>query len=306
MLVIHNYGMCSIAPSPLAVRLVLVASLLLSSCRGGCGAGHADAGAMGDRGQGAADAGTEPAEGARPAMRAVEIAAQDGLVLVADHLPARGKGAPVAVLVAGPPREKGDWAGFTAALAGRMDVHVLAIDLRGCGKSTALAGETVDSRSFGKDDWEKVAADGPAVLAWIAASLGGDAAGGPAVPAIVFVGESLGATVAARWAVDARVRDIEVPAVVLISPGASMHGIDLWKPLSALDLGSVFVAAAQDGISWETASSVSGLMDHKPTSRLYPNTQDHGLALLHGKPGLVVDIMDFVEKRARSTLDEPM
>ena len=289
------------APAFLALALIAQAAVL-EGCRGGCGSRQADAGSV----AAPADQGEAPGVDPGPASEVVEIRADDGLVLVADLTACRDPGAPAVVMVAGPSRTRGSWDGLAKAIRARLGAGLLAVDPRGTGASTVRGKEAVLAGAFGKDDWEAVAADGPAVARWIATHMAGagvgaagDGRGGAdAGRKVVLVGESFGATVATRWAAAVRAGGLDVVALVLLSPGASMHGVDLWKPLVALDLGDVFVAAAEDGISWETAGSIAGLGGGSPTARLYPNVSGHGLDLVSSNPDLKKEIVEFIAKRS--------
>jgi pimeloyl-ACP methyl ester carboxylesterase len=193
--------------------------------------------------------------------RALDFTAADGARLAGDFYPAPG--APALVLVHRLTADRSEWQPLLARLRrASRQYAVLNFDLRGHGQSGAAAegGSAADS----PEHFER---DVKAAVARAAQEAGADR--------VVLVGSSLGATLAARAALEAPL----VSAIALVSPGAAIQGADIYRAYAEVRNLPTFLAASEvDTVSREPLSAL-GKMAMVGTSKVYAG-EVHGAGFL--------------------------
>jgi dienelactone hydrolase len=144
--------------------------------------------------------------------RDVSIATADGVSLSATVYPA-GPGAPGLVLVHALGSTRHAWDNF-ARKAQQAGYSAVSFDVRGHGQSITRNGGEISYRNFKTTDWLGVLDDIDAARGFLVAS-GADAKN------TVVVGASIGANLAIHYAV----KHVDVPAIVMISPGLDYKGV---------------------------------------------------------------------------------
>jgi pimeloyl-ACP methyl ester carboxylesterase len=206
-----------------------------------------------------ADAGSQ-----KTAPRAVQFSASDGARLAGDFYPAPEARSPVVVLIHRPGADRAEWKPLIARLqAARRRYAILSFDLRGHGQSAAgpaEAGAAADAAEpWGRD-----------VRAAMQRAVEEATA-----PRIVLVGSSLGATLAARLAF----AEPLVSALALISPGAALEGVDLYRAYAEVRNLPTFIAAAKDDTVAKDPLQALSKMAMMGTSRTYDG-EVHGAGFL--------------------------
>jgi alpha-beta hydrolase superfamily lysophospholipase len=170
-------------------------------------------------------------------------------------------------------------------------MNVVALDLRGHGQSTTRKGKPgkVLWQSLETDDFARMDSDVAGVIAWLVKKEGGPPS------RLILVGSDIGATAITRAAKES---SIPVVAAALISPGASLRGVDLYEPFAAvLALPNLIMAADADNVSSEPAKSLGAMSKSSTVLRFDGNA--HGAEALGGQHWEAWDsLADWVEARA--------
>jgi pimeloyl-ACP methyl ester carboxylesterase len=171
-------------------------------------------------------------------------------------------------------------------------MHIVSFDLRGHGKSATdpkkPKGKTA-WQAFDREAVERMDADLEAVMAkqtkgktsWI------------------LVGSDIGATLAVRQA--ARTKG-DVVGVALVSPGASLRGVGLYKPFEqVVELPNLLLAGTRDTVS---DGPVKVLARMSPSSKLVTwQARGHGAQFLGEERWEMWDeLADWVDARVREPL----
>lgn len=162
---------------------------------------------------------------------------------------------------------------FFAERARRAGHLVVALDLRGHGKSTERGGARVSYRDFTDADWAEAIVDlGTAKNTLLAA--GADPLN------LAVIGEGLGGTLALAYAA----RDPQMQAVVMVSPALRERGFDNEATLRSLDALPVLLLAAQgDALAAQSAAQLKAVAPGYAELRSYPDAA-HGTDLLATAP----------------------
>jgi len=173
----------------------------------------------------------------------------------------------------------------------RQPMNVLSIDLRGHGESTEKAAEKhkLAWQKFKTDDFAKTANDVEAAVQFLRERPGGP----PSM--LVFVGSDLGATAMVQ-AVDKG--KITAAGACLVSPGASLRGVDLYKPfVSLMRLPNLVVAAQGDNISQDPVKALGNMS--KSSELVMLGGRGHSAEFLGAESPKLWDIVaDWVDRRA--------
>lgn len=216
---------------------------------------------------------------------------KDGTKLAASLFVGGEPSAPAIVLVHRLAGTRAEWDPLVQRLFPvHAPMNVLAIDLRGHGGSTQKASDAKKTvwQSFKPDDFKKMAGDVEAAIDFLNKRKGGPPS------SIVLVGSDLGATALVNAVSDAKLR----PAgVCLVSPGAALRGVDLYRPFGAvLSLPNFIVAGTGDTVSHEPAVSLHAMS--KGTEVLDLDSRAHGAEFLGAeKPAMWDAIADWVDRR---------
>lgn len=197
------------------------------------------------------------------AGKPVTFESEDGATLAGDLYLAKPD-APAVVLVHRLFGERSEWAPLVESLR-RADQRytVLTFDLRGHGASKA------PEKKPSADSKTELARDVKAAIEHVLGATKEKARG------VVLVGSSFGATLASLVAFD----QPKVTALALVSPGAAIRGVDLYRPYSEVRNLPTFIAGAEaDTVSRDPLDAV-GRMAQRGKVQRYPGAR-HGAEFL--------------------------
>ena len=280
-----------------AWTVALWAAVAFAACKSGPSGGHPSDAAV----QAASIASSAPSSSAsarapRPTQPApkpeeVTIATPDGVKLSASFYAAGDGHAPAVVLAHRMAGSRTEWQPLLERLfPPKHPMNVLALDLRGHGNSMQGKGKGASKSwaQFSTEDFAAMSRDIQTAVQWLDKRKGGPAS------SLVLVGSDMGATAetVASEGLGPRLRGI-----ALISPGAALRGVDLYRPFGhVLGLPNLIVTAVDDTTSAEPAQALGAM---SKTSRLVRFAGAmHGAEFLGRENPLVWDeIADWVEAR---------
>jgi len=193
-------------------------------------------------------------------QRPATFSTSDGVALTGD-LYLKDEGAPAAILVHRQHGDRSEFSGLVARLReAPMRYTVLSFDRRGHGASKGLDGAP---------SVEAMTLDVEAAISHIREATGGKS------PSVVLVGSSLGAALVSR----AAFAEPKVTALALISPGAALEGVDVYRPYAEVRNLPTFIACANKDNVCREPSDALGRMAMAGTLKRY-DVDAHGAARL--------------------------
>ncbi|MBI5532067.1 MAG: alpha/beta fold hydrolase [Deltaproteobacteria bacterium] len=264
---------------------------------------HADAAPPMASGSASASASARALRPTNPAPKpeAVSMTAADGVKLEGSLYAGGDARAPAVILVHRMAGTRTEWTPLIERLfPPKMPLNVLTFDLRGHGTSVgdgkgkgapgAKGGKKLAWNEFGPAEFAALSKDVQAAIQWMDRRTGGPAG------AVVLVGSDIGATasVVAAKGLGNRLR-----GVALISPGAALRGVDIYKPFGeVLTLPNLIVAAREDNTSNEPAQALHAMS--KGSRMVGVDGALHSAEYLGREVPYVWDeIADWVEERVR-------
>ncbi len=199
--------------------------------------------------------------GGRPQYRdsAETLVTADGVTLVAHAYVPPVETSPGLVLLHRAGGDRHVWDGF-ATRAQQSGYRVLALDLRGQGESRSAGDSILDFRQFSDDDWRRASLDIDAALQRLKAL-------GAAPDDLFLVGEGFGANLALHYATE----HPEIQGVVLLSPGAEYHGIEVAPLIHPLRTRPLLLLWGQrDDYAAACATTIQQLAEGHLEIRVYP------------------------------------
>ncbi len=224
-----------------------------------------------------------------------ELKTEDNVKIAATYTKPEGPGKHAAFLlvhVLGGKKE--DWGDFPAAAA-KAGYAVLAIDMRGHGKSEnplAKDRQKRDIAKWEKDEWMMVLKDIKAAKAFLAAKAEVDA------KKIVVMGASIGGNLALHYAVE----DTEVKAVAALSPGENYKGVSAPDAMDKYDRPFFAAASEDDAYSAASMKRLMGRAKHRIKNAITYQAAGHGTKMFgaEDKPGnLTTEIFDWAKAATR-------
>lgn len=197
--------------------------------------------------------------------RQVNFTTVDGFVISGTLYENPGKPAVILAHMLGGDRSQ--WDGIVPFLAQKY--AVLAIDLRGHGKSLKQSGQTRTWGTFLDPDFQKMALDIEAARAYLEQEAG--------VDEFAVIGASIGANAALQAATDSSIAN-----VALLSPGIEYRGVTTLDAVQAYH-GQLFIAAsADDPYSADSANQlyVASPLPVEQKQLLMLESAGHGTAML--------------------------
>lgn len=163
--------------------------------------------------------------------------------------------------------------------------HLMAIDMRGHGKSTAGdGGATLDWKTFETADWLQVAVDIRAAADELARRGAADAC--------VWTGSSIGssAVLLAAAANPDRTR-----ALVLLSPGLAYRGVETPDAARAVKVPVRMVLSREAGAS-DAAGALSRIFEENNVAVEVHVAMgnDHGMKIVAGDEGILAETVEFI------------
>jgi dienelactone hydrolase len=165
--------------------------------------------------------------------------------------------------------------------------HLLAIDMRGHGRSTKGAGgTTLDWQQFETADWEKVASDIAAATEEMV-KRGAD-------HHCVLIGSSIGSSAVLLHA--ARSPD-STRALVLLSPGLAYRGVKTPDAARAVNV-PVLIVHSQEGGAADAAGALAGIWRDAtppvPVEVIEDPGDKHGMKIVAGDPKILERVVAFI------------
>ena len=170
---------------------------------------------------------------------------KDKFTIYADYYapPEETKRPPAVILLHMVHHDRSSWGKFPKKLAA-AGFAVLAIDMRGHGKSAKERGE---SRNFSTEQWMGVLEDLAAARKHLGKKEGVNAG------KLIVIGASIGANLALNYAV----KEKKVKGIALLSPGETYRGVQSLPLVPKVGKRALFVAASRDNIkSARTAEAI--------------------------------------------------
>lgn len=220
----------------------------------------------------------------------VSLSSSDGVSLFAAYRPGRA-GGPAVVLVHQNGRDHEEWAFLEDSLQ-RGGYHVLAVDLRGHGKSMTQAGKTLDPAQFTSDDFRAMTHDVEAAVTWLRGRPDVDSA------RIALVGASLGANLVLAYAAG----DPRIDHVAMLSPGLDYKGVTTEDAIQRYGARALFMAVSrEDNYS---AKSVLVLDASSPSAqkemKIFTGA-GHGSRMLNREPSLETALLTWLNEPVASS-----
>ncbi|MCA9680334.1 MAG: alpha/beta fold hydrolase, partial [Myxococcales bacterium] len=211
----------------------------------------------------------------------VRLTTADGVTIAATYWPGPAGDRGCVVMVHQLSSTRAEWAPFVARLRGRA--HLMTIDLRGHGQSTAGPDGALSWKDFTTDDWAAADQDVTAATAWLS-DHGADG------DRCVLVGASIGSSVVLRWAASHG----HVPGVALLSPGLGYRGLDTTAAAKAYP-GLALVVRSEERGAEDAATFLERTWGDRVVMRVVPGTS-HGVRTANDDPGVIDAVVDLVDR----------
>jgi pimeloyl-ACP methyl ester carboxylesterase len=180
--------------------------------------------------------------------------------------------------------------------------NVLAIDLRGHGGSVGTGkGAKGNKKQLGWNelapgDFAAMSKDVQAAIQWMDRRSGGPAS------SVVLMGSDIGSTAVT---VASKGLGVRLRGLALVSPGAALRGVDLYKPFGeVLLLPNLIVAATMDNTSAEPAQALQAMSKSSRLVRLDGSL--HSAEYLgRDRPMVWDELADWLEERVTASASPP-
>ncbi len=276
-----------------AITAALCAPALLSGCKCGGDAPLASDAASPIASSAPSAAASAPARTPRPTHPAPkaedkEFTTSDGVKIAGSYWAGGPPGAPTVLLAHRLAGTRAEWIPLVERLfPPKAPMNVLAIDLRGHGAS--VQGKAVPKGK--KLAWHELQ---PKDFAGIVKDVEAAMKAAPPGSPWVFAGSDLGAT---ALTLNAKAAGDALRGIALISPGAALQGIDLYRPFGqVLRLPNLIVASTNDTVSAEPAMALAQMA--KGSRLLQVPGAMHGAEYLGREhPLMWDDLADWIEER---------
>ena len=226
-----------------------------------------------------APASAEPAALPPTPRKPTTFSSVDGAALTGDLYLATDPTSPSVVFVHRYMGDRAEWQPLIDALV-RADKRytLLAFDLRGHGSSKLPAGEKPNAPA------ERMTADVRAAIAHVVQATGGKTRG------VVLVGSSLGAALISAVSFG----EPRVTALALVSPGAAVAGVDVYRPFAEVrNLPSFIAGSTNDAVSREPLEALAK-MAMRGTVRRYSADRHSAGHLGAAEPELWKDLVGWL------------
>ena len=207
--------------------------------------------------------------------RDVTMTTSDGVVISGVYRPGKKSG-PAVLLLHMVGRTAEDWK-YMAENFQRNGYHVLAIDLRGHGKSIRQGDKTLDFQSFTDDDYQKMSEDVAAAVTWLRgqADVDGDK--------VAIVGASIGANLGLKYAAG----DARISHVAMLSPGLEYKGVEIEGAIQQYGDRPIFLAVSrEDNYSAKSVLVLEATSTSQRKEMRIFTGAGHGTKMLSREPGL--------------------
>lgn len=217
----------------------------------------------------------------------VNYVTTDGVKISADYYPGKGDDlgrAPVVILVHMLGKDRGSWSDFPGKLQ-EAGFAVLALDLRGHGKSIEQSGRKISYADFKtEDDWGKIDLDLHSTMDFL-----------PALKVNLDRVYIIGASIGANGALIIAAETPPLRSVVLLSPGENYRGLKSY-PAAAEYQGrkALVVSSSEDTQSFEPSKKIVEFIGSSATF-VGLSGAGHGTEMLQNQPDLKQRIIDYLQ-----------
>jgi pimeloyl-ACP methyl ester carboxylesterase len=225
----------------------------------------------------------------------LNVNTQDGMKLEAAWFAGGDAHAPLVVLAHRQAGSHAEWGPLVERLLPpKSPMNLVAIDLRGHGGSTTRlrGGKKLSWNEMQTADFLAMANDVTETVRTIDRRPGGQP------DALILVGSDVGAT---AIAIAAKGLGPRVQGLALVSPGAALRGVDLYKPFSlSAGLPNLVVTATQDATSMEPSSALAAMSTSTKLVRI--EGREHSAEYLgRVQPFMWDDVADWVDERVQAS-----
>lgn len=210
----------------------------------------------------------------------VRFITADGVEIVGDYLSSE-PGAPVVLLLHMMPADRTSWRPFADRLR-TAGYGSLAIDLRGHGESVNQGNRTLNYKQFGDAEHQASIRDVEAAASFLKERGSGQ---------VMLAGASIGANFALQYLKE----HPEVPAAILLSPGANYRGIKTEPFMRALAPHQrvLFAASREDEYSFETIQALAAVKSEGVTKVEFDGL-GHGTTMFERKQELMDEVISWL------------
>ncbi|MFH8080931.1 MAG: alpha/beta hydrolase [Candidatus Aenigmatarchaeota archaeon] len=205
----------------------------------------------------------------------------DGFIIYADFYQPEKPNGKALILLHMLRTDKSHWRDFAEELR-KNGYHVLAIDLRGHGKSIIKQGQKITWENFSEKDFKNMVLDVKAAKLFLIEN-------GVNEKSVGIIGASIGANTALNYAAT----DEEIKVVVLLSPGLNYRGVTTMEALSNYNRPLLIVASKEDEPSASSSQKLYEMAMGEKFLKIYENA-GHGTNMF-SKTDLNKVIIDWLE-----------
>lgn len=215
----------------------------------------------------------------------ITLSTADGVTLSGTYSPPNDKRAAGVILWHDRDRDRSDWGNLAEALH-REGYAVLAMDLRGHGKSTRRGNGTLDRQAMSESDFAKAVQDVQAAYQYLTGreEIEKDR--------IAMVGAGWGANLALQFAA----RERRLKTLVLLSPALSIQGLQALEDMDRYGERPVFLAASlKDTQATEAVRQLEKAARGERMVKVYEDA-GRGAEMLKKASDLIDLIVDWLEE----------
>ena len=208
----------------------------------------------------------------------INLLTEDAWTLPATFSPATTPDAPALILLHRYGHHQESWTPYTARF-NQAGYATLCLDFRGHGNAK-YKGETRPYKTFQAEDWKKALFDLRAARDFLISQ-------GTPPDKIALIGEDIGANLALHYTL----KDPQIAALIMISPGLDYHGIQTLTPITQLkEQPLLLMTGEQDSYAAASALTLHEKAPNFAELRTYA-TSAHGTDLLAAKPDALQQII---------------
>ncbi len=208
----------------------------------------------------------------------IKLLTEDAWTLPATFSPATTPDAPALILLHRYAHHRGSWSPYTPYLK-QTGYTTLSLDFRGHGDAK-FKGETKSYKTFQAEDWKKALYDLRAARDFLISQ-------GTPPDKIALIGEDIGANLALHYTL----KDPQIAALIMISPGLDYHGIQTQTQITQLkEQPLLLMTGEQDSYAAASALTLHEKAPNFAELRTYASSA-HGTDLLAAKPDALQQII---------------
>jgi alpha-beta hydrolase superfamily lysophospholipase len=212
----------------------------------------------------------------------VNFTTDDGFIIYGDFYEPEKPNGKALILLHMLRTDKSHWNEFAQKLKER-GYYVLAIDLRGHGKSIQRNGITITWQEFTENDFKNMVLDVKAAKLFLIEN-------GISSKSIGIIGASIGANTALNYAAS----DEEIRVIALLSPGLDYRGVKTEEAMKVYDRPVFIAASKEDEPAASSSLKLYELAIGRKELKMYDNA-GHGTRMF-ASTNLMEDLINWLEK----------